>query len=229
VWPLLQQRAMAWWVMVFPWVIAPHWVAAAGRFGWALPEAAPDLRRTVFGVVLLVVAVVASSAATWVKTGNPRPVGAALHPGTPYDVAAALAGGTPADPERVKELVRAVREVYGGRYTGPLFASETQGEYLLWALPADTPTMMFNHAQLFTPDYWAGCMRVKDGDPGWQEFLDRHGANAVVVEADLHGRLCDALRKSPAWRVVVDESDAPARDPYTRLFVALRKPATPAK
>src|SRR5262249_34166175 len=148
----------------------------------------------------------------------------ALHHGTPNDIAAALTGGTPADPERVKDLVRAIREGYGGRYVGPGFFSGIQGEYLLWARASDTPGGVFNHAQLFTVEYWTDCMKVKEGEPGWQEFLDRHGAKVVVLDLDQHERLCQLLGKAPGWRVVLDESEAPVRDGYSRLFVALRKP-----
>ncbi len=226
VWPLFQQRAMAWWVPVVPWIVAPHWVAAAERWGWQLPESIPNFRRTAFSVVLVVVAVIASPASTWLKTGHPRPTPAALHPGTPRDVAAALMGETPADPERVKDLVRAIKEWHGGRYTGRVFTSEIQGEYLLWALPPDMPVMMFNHVQLFPASYWNECMTVKAGGPGWWEFLDRYRVGVVVVELDLNSELCAELRGRSGWAVVIDEANAPARDPYSRLFVAVRKPAS---
>jgi hypothetical protein len=141
------------------------------------------------------------------------------------DVAAALTGAPPVNPDRVAGLVKVVREEHGGRYAGRVFCSEVQGEYLLWALPADAPVMMYNHAHLFPPEYWDECLTVKAGGPGWWEVLDRYRAGVVVVEADSHPRLCDGLRKDPGWRVVVDESSAPAR---ARLFVAVRKPAAPA-
>ena len=227
VWPLFQQRAMAWWLPVVPWLIAPHWVAAVERWGFRLPASVPDFRRTAFAVLLVALAAFVSPASTWAKTGRPRPVPVAVHRGTPYDIAAALSGDAPADPDRVKELSRVVKEWHGGRYVGRVFASEIQGEYLLRALPPDAPVLMFNHAQLFPPAYWAECLAVKAGGPGWWEFLDRYRVGVVAVEADFHPRLCDELRKHPGWAVVVDEAGAPARDRYARLFVAVRKPEPP--
>ena len=223
-WPLFQQRAMAWWLPVVPWIAAPHWVAAADRWGLRLPESVPNFRRTVFAALVILLAVIASPASAWLKSGSPRPARASLHPGTPDGVAAALRGEAPADPERVQALARVVREWHGGRYAGRVFASEIQGEYLLRSLPADAPVMLFNHAQLFAPGYWSDCLRVEAGGLGWWEFLDRHRAGVVVVEADLHPALCQELRGSRHWEVVVDEARAPARDAYSRLFVAVRKP-----
>lgn len=227
VWPLFQQRAMAWWVPVVPWLVAPHWVAAADRWGLAATGGPPDFRRTVFATVLAVLAVVASPASSWVKEGRPRPAQAAVHRGTPVAVAAALQGETPAEADRVKELTRVVHEWHGGRYTGRVFASEVQGDFLLRALPADTPVMMFNHAQLFPVAYWRDCLNAKAGGPGWWEFLDRYRVGVVVVEVDLNAKLCTELREHSDWVVVVDERQDRALDPFTRLFVAVRKPARP--
>jgi hypothetical protein len=223
VWPLIQQRAMAWWIPVVPWIAAPHWVAAAERWGLAAPGGPPDFRKTALSVLLVVLAVIASPASTWLKTGHPRPVQTAVHAGTPVDVAAVLAGRTPQDAKRVERLAAEAAR-WGGPYKGRIFTSEVQGEYLLWALPPEAEVMMFTHAQLFTPEYWNECLTVKDGGPGWWEILDRYRVGLIVVETDFHPNLCAELRKSERWSVVVDEAEGHARDPFTRLFVAVRKP-----
>lgn len=225
IWPLFQQRMMTWWIPLVPWIVAPSWVAAAARWGVIVPENVPSFRKTALAALLVVVAVIASPASTWLKTGKPRPIAKALHRGTPSDIAAALKGEQPADPARVKDLIDTVRALPGGRYVGPIFCSESPGEFLLWSMPADTPAMMFNHAQLFVPKYWADCLAVKQGDPGWKAILDRARAGVVVVETDYHERLCAALRVDPDWVVVVDESQLPARDADARLLVAVRRAA----
>jgi hypothetical protein len=152
-------------------------------------------------------------------------VATALHPATPHSIAAVLVGEKPADPERVKGLADAIRKYYGGKYTGRVFASGRVGEYLLWALPADTPPMLFNHVQFFTPQYWNECMALQYSHPGWWEILDRFNPGVVILEPDQgHGALIAHLRADPRWEVVLDESDKPARDSFARLFVAVRKP-----
>ncbi len=223
IWPLLQQRMMAWWLPLVPWIVAPHWVAAAERWKVILPENVPSFRKTAFAVLLVVVALIASPASTWLKAGQPRRVSAAIHHGTPYGVAAALKGEPPGDSERAKALASALAGFPRGRVTGPIFASESQGEYLLWALPSDMPVMMFNHAQLFDLAYWTECMTVKNAGPGWSEILDRYGVGVVVVETDYHRQLCDELTTHPMWQVIRDESRAPVLDSDSRLLIAIRK------
>jgi hypothetical protein len=227
-WPLFQQRAMSWWVPLVPWIIAPHWVAVADRWGLKLPESVPSFRKTALAALLVAVVLFISPSSGWVKTGRPRPTNLALQRGTPNDIAAALAGQPVADPDRVARLLRVIRDEHGGRFVGRIFSSEIQGEYLLWSLPDDTPVMMYNHAQFFPVDYWSECLRVKSGGGDWWEILDRHRAGVVVVEVDMHPELCAELRTNSAWQVVLDEEGAPARDLFSRLFVAVRKPAPPA-
>ena len=118
------------------------------------------------------------------------------------------------------ELRSALREHYpDGRYRGAIFSSETQGDFLIWALPADLPVLMFTHAHVFGPEHWEACRDVKAGNPGWREFLARHRANLIVVEPDTHGELADQLRKDPEWVVVHDGPESPASG-KARVIVA---------
>lgn len=218
VWPLFQQRAMIWWVPVVPWIVAPHWVAAAERWGIRAPDSIPSFRKTALTVLLLGVMVIGPLVMGWKSHQRPRPVGTALHRDTPYDVAAVLKGEEPADRDRVKGLIAALGTQPNGKFIGRVFCSERLGEYLIWALPPEIPVMLFNHIQLFTPGYWTDCQTLKAARPGWWEVLDRFGPGIVVVETDLHPRLCALLRKHPDWLVAVDEADG--------LFVAVRKTVT---
>lgn len=229
IWPLFQQRAMIWWAPMVPWIIAPHWVAAAQRWGIQAPDSVPSFRKTALAVLIALVMVSVSPATNWVRERHPHTVAESLHPGTAYDIAAALKGEAPASRERVERLEKVIREYYGGKFTGRVFASETAGEYLLWALPPDVEVMLFNHIQFFSPDYWTECQTLKFAEPGWWEVLDRFHPGVIVVEVDRHPRLCAELRKHPDWVVAVDEVDQPARDGFARLFVAVRKPAGGAK
>jgi len=226
VWPLFQQRAMTWWIPIVVWIAAPHWVVAVQRWGMAREMGVASLRKTALAVVIALVLIIMSPASTWVKTGQPRPTTQAVYRGTPNDIADALMGRPAANPERVAALVRVVQDEHRKRFTGRVFASETQGDYLVWALPPDAPVMIFNHAQVFPSAFWTACLAVKAAAPGWERMLDRYLVKAVVVEIESSPALCDALRTSPNWKVVVDEANAPVRDPRARLFVAIRKNAS---
>jgi hypothetical protein len=216
---------MIWWVPLVPWIVAPHWVAIAEQRRVKIPESVPSFRKTAFAAVLVLVVAFISPLGAWMKSRHPRSAVTALNRGTPNDIAAALMGQPLVDPKRFAELEKVVREERGGRFTGRVFSSEIQGEYLLWAFPAEVPVMMYNHTQLFTPEYWNECLRVKVADQDWWEILDRHRAEAVVVEVDLAVGLCEELRTNPNWRVAIDETGTPARDQLSRLFVAVKKSA----
>jgi hypothetical protein len=222
-WPIVQQRAMIWWAPMVPWIIGPHWVVAATRWNLRATDNVPSFRKTALAALLVVVTISVSPALSWAKMRRPHSVAEALHPGTPYDVAAVLKGQQPANSERVAELAKVIQTELNGQLTGRVFASETQGEYLLWALPAESPVMLFNHIQLFTPAYWTECQKLKFAQPGWSEVLEQFQPTVIVVEVDRHPRLCAELRQRPDWIVAVDETTKPATDNFTRLFVAVRK------
>jgi hypothetical protein len=129
-------------------------------------------------------------------------------------------------PELHAALGRYYRE---GHYSGRIFASETQGDYLVWALPADLPVLAYTHAHLFPPEHWEACRRVEGGGPGWRDLLDRLGVNLVVIEPDLHPDLARLLRQDPDWQPVLDEGgDRSIPDAANRHFIALRKQPEPA-
>jgi hypothetical protein len=131
---------------------------------------------------------------------------------------------SPADESRwMPELRTAIRDRFpDGHYHGSIFASETQGDFLVWALPAEWPVLMFTHAHVFTFDYWEACRDVKAGNPGWREFLAAHRANLVIVETESHPELTAALRAEAEWQVVHDGPERPASD-KALVIVAVRR------
>lgn len=160
----------------------------------------------------------------WVTGGAPQPVDAAVSSGTPWRLARQLRH--PADPDAAwnPELARILRENYpGGRFVGSVMATPMMGDYLMWELSPETP-VTYAHMHLFPPDYWDELGTVGRGAPGWWEVLDKYDVNLIVVEAEYSGGLRDELRKSPAWKIVVDETgqEEAKPNPLTRHLVAVR-------
>ena len=85
-----------------------------------------------------------------------------------------------------------------------VFTSETLGEYLLWDLRLDPPVRIFayTHVHLLTTQHWLEFMHVKNGDPGWQEILDRHGVAFILVEPELHQQLTKEVRADKNWEEI---------------------------
>jgi hypothetical protein len=236
VWTCLQQRMLTWWLMLVPWLAAPLWAAAGERLTRSrlLVPSVPTLRKTVLAAALALPLLLLSGPGRWLLTGRPRPLDQAVVRGTPWRLAAQLKAPAGASSDWLPALAQALRASYPeGRFRGSIFPSETQGDYLLWALPADQPVFVYTHVHLFSPEHWAECLTVKFAEPGWRQVLDRHAVNLVVVEPQIHPQLADCLRRDPDWQIVLDESAGlPPGDPWSRTLVALRKhplPPEPAK
>lgn len=238
----LHQRMMPWWVQLVPWICVPAW----GRLlRWLRPTPAPTevsataemesvrltaaVRPVLLVLVLVWLGLVWSGLWNWLVQGQARPLEQALHPGTPL----ALARWVRAPKQALAAAdappwLRCLAEL--SDYPGPVFASETQGEFLLWAArDGQRQPLVYTHVHLFTPAHWQAVMTVKRGGPGWEQILEHWGCRLLVVEADLHAELCQQLRSGRAgWRVALDEAaEGKKSDPKARLLIALRPASQP--
>jgi len=224
--PLFQERFMAWWLPLCIGIILNHLNAWAAKNNWVWKPSLPSFRKTILAVALLFFGVMLTPLATWAQGEAPQNPAAILHPATPFGLSEAL-DGRPAG-ERFAPLVQALKQLNTDSALGPIFTSESLGEFLYWRGSPGTVPMIFTHAHLFPPEYWDAAMQAKSGRPGWWEFLDRYGVNIVAVEALQPNRqplsLVLELAESPDWNVVIDERGrTDIRDPKARIFVAVRK------
>jgi len=221
----LQTRFVIWWAMLVPWVLVPRW--AELRHLWPArltpPTSTPTLRKTGFALLLTWAICMWSVPAGWLTSGEPMPLEQSVSVGTPWKLARQLRHPTDPDAVAYPELAEVLRKYYpGGSFTGTVMATPMQGDYLMWALAPDTP-VTYAHMHLFHPDYWEELGKVSKGEPGWWEVMDKYRANLLVMEADYVELLRDQIRASPEWKVVLDESDDPAKpNPRTRQFIAVR-------
>ena len=123
------------------------------------------------------------------------------------------------------QAVRYLRAQYeadtDGKLSRSIFTSETVGDYLLWDLRLNPPVKItcYTHVHLLPVEHWARCLRVKDGEDGWQEELDRWKVQFVVIEPAINPGLARRIRESPErWEVVPNMAP---------LLVAFRKGASP--
>jgi len=224
--PPFQQRWMVWWIMVAPWIMVPHWAAIAERFGWSgvWQPGRRNWRMTILAVQLAIAFALLSTPGRWLALRHPETLDSALE-GTPWRLAETLR--TPAGPPeyRIPALDRALHAYYpGGRFRGNIFPNELLGDYLVWALPADDPVLVYSHAHVFSETYWYQCRRAKFGLAGWREFLDAHHVNLVVFpEQRIRDFQTSQLYSDPNWVSVIDERGARSRNSEGRLLIALRK------
>jgi hypothetical protein len=224
--PCLQQRMMVWWVPVVPWVVLPLWQATGQLLPWTWlhHQSLPTFKKTLLAGTVVALAVLWSAPVGWLLNGRPRPLERSISAGTPWELAAQLQAPPDAAKPWLPALAEQLRRHYpDGRFTGGVFASESEGDYLVWALPPEIPVAVYTHAHLFTPEYWKDCLAVRSGAPRWGDILDHQHINLLVVESELHPQLRRALHRDPAWQIVLDEKGDPTkRDERCRLLIALR-------
>jgi hypothetical protein len=223
IWPWLQARMLLWWWTVAVWLLARLGPGLADRFPTlpSLPDRPPTRANARIAAGVVAVAVLLF------------PPVRSLIPGVPHDVEHTVAGQTPwrlafeltASPSDegpwLPKLRAALKEHYpGGHYTGAIFASETQGDYLVWALPPEMPVMMYTHAHVFTPEYWNACVEAEIEAFGWRELLGKYRANLIVIETDTHQEFAAEVRSDPNWVIVQDK---PQGSSATGILIALRK------
>ncbi len=223
--PVFHLRMMIWWFMVAAWLLAALWPGLRTQLPsrWLEVRTVPSLRKTLMAAALVLILLSLSPAVQWATSGRPAPRERVLFAGTPWKLADQLAG--PERPGELPALAAALQERYpGGRLTGCLFASETLGDYLVWALAPGTDVFLYTHVHLFPFDVWRDCAAVKFAAADWREVLERRRVNLLAFEPDQYPQLHALVCQDADWLVVLDESGDPAkRDHCARHFVALRK------
>lgn len=200
--PLMHQRLLVWWFLM-----APILVAAAFKpedDAEAMPRAG---RGWLMIFMAMVVAVVLSGPADSWRSGSSD--GSRVAAATPWNLGMALR-------DRIKPLVP--NQVARGR----VFASESLGDHLVWRWSPRAPVLLHSHVHLLTPEHYQACLGIKFGRSGWEQQLAQWGVDLVLVEALMHPVLCEKIRVSDGWNVVVDERDEWKLDRRSRLFLAVR-------
>jgi hypothetical protein len=109
----------------------------------------------------------------------------------------------PADPTlaHVQESLTVLKRELDG---ANVFTKFEWGEYLGWAAVPDFKIFMDGRIEIYPDDVWQAYATVTQAQAGWQEILDSHKVEALLLDADYHGRtgLYAAVEQSPRWRPV---------------------------
>ncbi len=222
--PLKSQRMLIWWYVLVPWIVLPAWAALGKSLKWPWLHYRSEATggKTLMAVSFVVLAVWLSPPTRWLRSGHPRPLERTLGLGTPWQLADQLT--RPNAKTYYPDLAKALNDYPNHRFQGTIFTTLTQGEYLLWELPADVPVLLYTHVHLFSSAYFHECLTVLTAEPGWRTVLARRCVNMVVVEVEDHPQLTQALKADPDWEIVVNETGLRSKpDPRTRLLVAVRR------
>ena len=200
--PLLHQRLLVWWFLMVPILVA----AAFKPEEEVNPMPRPG-RGWMMVLMAMVAAILLSGPAdSWRRGGSD---GSRVASATPWELGMALRNRM--DPLEANQMA-----------SGRVFVSESLGDHLVWRWKPRAPVLLHSHVHLLPPEHYQACLGIKFGVRGWDQQLSQWGVDLVLVEALMHPTLCEKIRISEDWRVVVDEHDNPGIDRRSRLFLAVR-------
>jgi hypothetical protein len=227
-WPLLQERAMVWWLILVPWALASFGPIIVQRFGLAavVPPSVPSLRKTILAAGIAALTLLWAPPVQWLVQGKPWPRQMPVSLATPWQLGLELQSSPSVSGRWLPDFAAAVRSYPGSRFQGSIFCSESLGDYLIGPAPADAPVMVYTHVQYFPAEYFRHCMEAKYARGDWRQWFAANHVNLVAIEPDMYPDLARLLRDDPEWDVVADETNAGRRQLGDRLFIAVRrKPA----
>ena len=128
---------------------------------------------------------------------------------TPFG--ATLLHGYPQEPEKALDFYRSnlssQTPVLLANYLnehepdGLIFNTYEWGDYLLWTGPQDRQLFLNSHAHLVPRDVWLDYFVIARANLGWEDKIDRYGANTVVIDKLYHSRLLEALKRNSDWKL----------------------------
>jgi hypothetical protein len=81
-----------------------------------------------------------------------------------------------------------------------IFSRFEWGEYLGWRLAPHGRVFMDGRIEIYPDDVWSEYMTLTFAGPSWQEILDRHGVDCLILDTSYHQVLIEQVRQSPEWR-----------------------------
>ncbi|WP_437226209.1 hypothetical protein SH661x_004465 [Planctomicrobium sp. SH661] len=183
---LWHSRMITWWAPVAAYYLGLH--AAATLKHWRGPTTTVSRSGGLWTVVTLGIA--------WIAFAY-----------TPFGIT--VVHGRPKDPRQVEKKFRgSVSPLtpiditdYLNRHPpkGLVFNTYEWGDYLQWAGPKDMRVFVNSHAHLVPEEVWNDYMSIVHTAAGWEDRLDRYGANTVVVDFQNRSDLIKGMEKLTTW------------------------------
>jgi hypothetical protein len=109
---------------------------------------------------------------------------------------------TASEPKDLAQVADHLRGRDGG--TRRVFSRPDWGEYLAWSLTPDGYRVFLGGQSAVAPvPIWADYLALTNGCAGWQDVLDRHQVDCLVLDlgpGDHRTHLLPLVEKSPQWR-----------------------------
>ncbi len=204
-WAWYDKRVAPWWLMLGPWVLAPHLlaIAEAARPGARSAVEKPHCFRWLTVPVLAgvtAVLVLLSPAARWAM-GHPRPVDERVGQLIPYPLIRELK-------QHRSPPLRVFAEPYWW------------GDYVLWELPPGSQVFWYSRPEGHRARRGGASPGAAPTAEEWRTLVERYRFNAVIVFGEASPGLLAYLDTRPAdeWDIFEDETVGGGRG-----LVALRR------
>jgi hypothetical protein len=168
-------RMLAWWAVVWPFVIVPYAAAAwKARYGEDESANQPTPMRTVLALGFVFMTLLVAPATNNLILNRPRGIGAIAGKDTPIYVA--------------DEIARRQLE-------GAFFAPMDWADYLVWAQPEGFRPLVYSHVHLLSPETWNDHQQLATGGDDWLALADKHHLKYLVISRERQNQLAGQAMK----------------------------------
>jgi hypothetical protein len=89
---------------------------------------------------------------------------------------------------------------------GPIFAPDYWGGYLIYRLYPQTKVVLDDRHDLYGESFFRSYLRTTHVEPGWEDFLDQHPAQSLIVPKG--SALANILAETESWKSIYHDDVA---------------------
>lgn len=176
-------RMLAWWALVWTWIIGPHLAALVplNRREELSIDPGPNAKRTWLAIAAVFVTILWSPPARALVVGQPRSEATIASAATPIYLA--------------DDLVES-------KSSGRFFSRMDWGDYLLWRTHGAMEPMVYSHVHNVPAVVWSDYEELAAGSPAWLKIVDHYRLKYLVICPVRQPALCSMALESPRCRLV---------------------------
>jgi hypothetical protein len=183
-------RGVVWFGLVMGPVVAVHLAALLGQLGWGKPAGKPTASIRRLNLIFLVGLIfLACISLPWFKH---------LFPFVPAKKGL-ISAETP---------VQATQYIMDHQLSPQIFHDMAFGSYLIWSAQPNYKVFVDSRIELFGEGIWDDYWTISTAQDDWGALLDQYQVNTLMLEPVKQVQLIRAVKTSPEWDLVYEDSAA---------------------
>ena len=183
---LSSMRMLAWWAIIWPWVVVPHAMAAWGKH--LAPQrdeiSVPNTMRTLFAMAMVFTCALVAPPTYSLVSGQSRGVGRISGAGTPLYVA---------------------DEITRRQLAGNLFCPMDWGDYLIWTSAGNLKPLVYTHVHLIRNDRWQDYQHISAGGQDWLKLVDARQLDYMLLSRKRNASLARLVQAEDRARILYQD------------------------